>query len=63
MRALGNGKLTKDQFLKQLKDESIETVRKWTLKDRWELFKSTIDGFTFLFLFLGVSSAYKIGAG
>ena len=67
LKDLASGKITKADFLKNLNEKSSQAVEKVmdkiNLSARWEVFKSTIDAFTILFIVLGVSSAYKIGAG
>jgi hypothetical protein len=52
-----NGKPSEQEYVKSLKAFGTAFVPKW------ELFKETVSLFTLLWLFLGVGSAWKLGAG
>ena len=59
LREIGSGKLTKQQYVKN----QIGEAENLGFKLRWEMFKQTMDGFTILFLLLGITTAFKIGNG
>jgi len=59
---VANGKITKEAFVKKLRQATDEKMGELGFS-RFAAFKSTLDAFTILFLLLGVSSAYKLGAG
>jgi preprotein translocase subunit SecE len=59
LKEIGSGKLTKEQYVKKTKAE----MKKLGFTVRWELFKSTVDVVTIIFLILGIVTAFKIAAG
>jgi hypothetical protein len=64
LKDMATGKLSKADYIKKMKGQADSAgAGALGFKERWELFKSTLDLFTIIFLLLGVTTAFKIGNG